>query len=446
MIAVRASWLAVALVTAACTEDLTELVAVVESDLRVPDEIDRVVVIADATAIGGQVHTREADLTGEDALALPLTLGFVHSGDGQLGPLHLSATAWHEGAEVVVRRADVSFVANETRIVVLALSRTCFGVVCPDGQTCMDGACRSVVVDPRELDPPGTDAGPGECSCARPNATTACAGGVCTITGCEPLFADCDRLPDNGCETPIDTLTDCGGCGVVCSLAGAVETCSGGTCAVTSCEAGYGDCDRSPANGCERSLTTTSDCGACGTPCTRAHATATCATGSCRIAACDSRHSNPDGIDENGCEFMGCDATRCACMRTCSDSGGDCACTAGCPCTFSCEDDCRASCTGTGTRCTVGAREVSNLGFDCSSGASCTIDARDASNALGIRCETSATCDVECMNASNCAVECRSGASCSVRCHRSENCGFSACEGGEMSCPGSVVVCNRPCP
>jgi hypothetical protein len=33
-----------------------------------------------------------------------------------------------------------------------------------------------------------------------------------------------------------------------------------------------------------------------------------------------------------------------------------------------------------------------------------------------------------------------------VRCGRMGNCNFSACDGGEMSCRGDVIVCNRPCP
>jgi hypothetical protein len=56
------------------------------------------------------------------------------------------------------------------------------------------------------------------------------------------------------------------------------------------------------ANGCETSLTSLTNCGSCGTPCTRANATATCASGSCLISSCNANFANTDGIDANGCE------------------------------------------------------------------------------------------------------------------------------------------------
>ena len=54
-----------------------------------------------------------------------------------------------------------------------------------------------------------------------------------------------------------------------------------------SCSSGWGDCDGNKNNGCETQLNTLTDCGACGASCTKAHGTPTCASGSCQIASCN---------------------------------------------------------------------------------------------------------------------------------------------------------------
>src|SRR5690606_20887047 len=116
----------------------------------------------------------------------------------------------------------------------------------------------------------------------------------------------------NGCETRLDTLTDCGACGMPCSLPNATATCAGGTCAIAACQPGWGNCDGDDANGCETRLDTLTDCGACGMMCTRDNAEASCATGTCQIAACAPGYANCDGLDANGCERS---------TRTTSDCG-----------------------------------------------------------------------------------------------------------------------------
>lgn len=452
----------------ACTGDITELVVVVDSDLRIPDEIDRVLVVTDATAIGGQLHEREAALAGVGALELPLTLSLVHTG-GPLGPVRISAIGRRAG-DVVTRRAEVSFVEGRSIALVLQLTRACVGVICSEGETCANGACRSVVVRPGELvplpsgsdagpddggRPSGTDAGPEvrrdagvpSCTCTRPNAKTSCSDGACRVIGCEDGYDDCDTLPENGCETSLATNTDCGACRRACSLEHAAETCASRTCTITSCELGWADCDRDRATGCERSTETIADCGACGVPCARAHATSTCSGGACRVASCTGGWTDADGADANGCETPPvCDPTRCACTATCMDDD-DCTCATACPCSFECVDDCRFECTGAGTSCSVDARDIDRFeSFRCTRGATCTVDATGADRVDRGRCENGATCDVECNGVRDCRLECRSGAACLLRCGGAESCSFSMCEGGAMSCPGGIEVCNRGCP
>ncbi len=148
---------------------------------------------------------------------------------------------------------------------------------------------------------------------ALPNVASAtCGAGACGITTCDPGFADCDGSAANGCEVNLNANTTCGAtCGgrVDCTaLTNAnATTCSAGACGITSCDAGFGNCDGNAANGCEVNLNAVATCGAtCGaqTNCntlTNANVT-TCSAGACGITSCDAGFGNCDGNAANGCE------------------------------------------------------------------------------------------------------------------------------------------------
>lgn len=79
--------------------------------------------------------------------------------------------------------------------------------------------------------------------CANPH------DGSCPCIG---SLADCDGNPSNGCETNLDTdVLHCGACGIACTAPQANMACVDGVCVITSCQAGYYDCDGNAANGCE---------------------------------------------------------------------------------------------------------------------------------------------------------------------------------------------------
>jgi hypothetical protein len=69
--------------------------------------------------------------------------------------------------------------------------------------------------------------------------------------------------------TPLDTLTNCGSCGNACSSpANGSAACVAGTCGVSSCNAGWGNCDGNVSNGCETELRSNpNNCGSCGHVC-----------------------------------------------------------------------------------------------------------------------------------------------------------------------------------
>lgn len=97
-----------------------------------------------------------------------------------------------------------------------------------------------------------------------PNATPACVGSVCRVAACSSGWGNCDGIDSNGCETHLDSLANCNGCRASCNRSNATATCSGQSCRISSCLAGWGNCDGVDSNGCEARLNTVNNCGRCG--------------------------------------------------------------------------------------------------------------------------------------------------------------------------------------
>ncbi len=164
--------------------------------------------------------------------------------------------------------------------------------------------------------------------CKTPNATPGCTMSNCVVTSCNAGFADCNGIAGDGCE--VDTASgdpnNCGGCGKVCSLANAVPACAASTCAVGSCAAGFMDCDHVATNGCEVNTTTNSNanatnCGGCGAA-FNCSGGMTCQSGACVCPSgttlCGGACVNLSGTDANNCGACGHGCLGGAC------SGGKC--------------------------------------------------------------------------------------------------------------------------
>jgi hypothetical protein len=188
-----------------------------------------------------------------------------------------------------------------------------------------------------------------------------------TVT-CLPGTLDCNADGLDGCETDITTPRNCGACGNACSAPNGVPACVAGACAVGACNAGFADCDGNPANGCETSLTTAADCGACGVPCALANAASSCASGACALTACNAGYFDCDGNPSNGCEPLPCgNGQRCG-------TGADCAsgvCVGGTCSAPTCTDGVENG-TETGVDCGGGSCPRCAPGQGCATAADCT--------------------------------------------------------------------------
>lgn len=139
-----------------------------------------------------------------------------------------------------------------------------------------------------------------------------------------------------------------------------------------------------------------------------------------------------------------CGLTRrleCVNGRGCSCAGSDC--DLFCPAGTSCDLKCSGGAICGNIHCADAP-----CGVVCSGGSACQAIGCSGAASCAVTCSENSACNINCSDAANCqAVSCSGGSPCLLRCTGSAQCKFQECSGGsgQMSCPGNVVVCNRPC-
>ncbi|MBI3785887.1 MAG: DUF1566 domain-containing protein [Deltaproteobacteria bacterium] len=172
----------------------------------------------------------------------------------------------------------------------------------------------------------------GSCGnvCSAAHGTSSCIVGGCHVASCNAGFGDCNNNASDGCETATNSdPNNCGSCANVCSTANGTSSCIFGGCHVASCNAGFGDCNNDPADGCETSTTTNPfNCGGCGNNCTALAnvSAAACAGGTCTVVGCNAGFLNCNNDSADGCETNPLnDVNNCgACGHVCSGATPTC--------------------------------------------------------------------------------------------------------------------------
>lgn len=288
------------------------------------------------------------------------------------------------------------------------------------------------------------------------NGTSKCENGTCMVSTCNSGYGNCDGLYPNGCETNLNTsITNCGACNNVCTVAHGTPACSGGSCAVASCSAGYGNCNGLYADGCETNLTSSvSNCGACYLPCGAvANGSAACVSSTCAIGSCNAGFANCNGLYADGCEInTTSNVTHCGgCNKPCgSIANGTTACESS-SCTIGSCNAGWGNCNGVyGDGCETNINtSLSNCGACnntcsvahgtpvCSSGAcaiaSCSAGYANCNGLYSDGCETNTTSNVNHCGACNNA--CASIPNGSSACTGS-TCTIGSCFSGYANCNG----------
>jgi len=190
----------------------TEVVLVVDTDLVIPDAIDRIEITLSGTS--GTPTNLVADLADPGTPSLPLTIT-AFAAEGASPELAVTVVGRLAGDEVTRWEARTRFISGETRMLRAILAARCLTITCASGESCDETGCRDVVIEPDGLSEwPGTPPileGP------------AC---VPSEEQCNLYDDDCDDMVDEGIDTSIDAA-NCGECGRAC---GGGETCGGGYC------------------------------------------------------------------------------------------------------------------------------------------------------------------------------------------------------------------------
>jgi hypothetical protein len=237
-------------------------------------------------------------------------------------------------------RAVATFPRNDAVTLWVFLANRCLIAEnrnCPQGFTCGRSGCEPETRG--ELRPTREDAGPPEVSIVSALDASVAMDATPEASRCPPGLIVCG----GNCVDPRSNPSHCGGCGQACTgMAGvATASCSAGVCRIDQCERGLGNCDGEVVNGCETSLTTATNCGACRTACRGATpvcdatmATAQCASGCpagatrCGNACIDVRTSLQHcGACDNMCPDRPNFTRVCAagvCGGTCSAGFADC--------------------------------------------------------------------------------------------------------------------------
>ena len=216
--------------------------------------------------------------------------------------------------------------------------------------------------------------------------------GVCSVSGeiCQagvlvclqsvfPSVEVCNSLDDN-CDGSVDegllnTVPNCGGCGMACSPSNLTAHCSAPGNCDGACNAGFLDCDIDKrTNGCEiNGQTDPVNCGSCAGACSTNNISRACTVGNC-TGACNANwddcnaNKRTDGCEKQITGVGATDVSNCgACARVCSANHVAQLCTSGI-CNGACAtnfgdcnsnkqaDGCEVQITG------VGAVDVSNCG------------------------------------------------------------------------------------
>lgn len=354
------------------------------------------------------------------------------------------------------------------------------------------------------MDAQSGDAGVVDCTaeadarCTRPHSTANCVDGMCVIARCRDGYVDCDADSANGCEAKLDTTQNCGLCGAACRYNRATASCAAGRCGLATCNAGYGNCDADGDNGCETDLNSLSNCGECGRTCeATTNATAGCKSGKCAVGSCIGPFGDCDGDVANGCEQRLDTSDHCgACGDKCAPAHGEGSCSNGACVVTRCDpgfEDCngRAAdgcetalddvdhCGGCGTSCKLAhvthpSCDTSNGGYRCVVNHACDPEAGPCTEgALENGCEPgysdcdgneSNGCEADLSRFNHCGAcgnscsqlyttrECRDGKCLDLGCAPGANkCGGNAClslatdpqncGGCGQSCTGTTSMC-----
>ena len=294
---------------------------------------------------------------GSAQSALASTAAFAWLGGCGVSPTVIAETTEAGTVSFTTPDAATDDVSAPTDITYCASSK------CPEGwTTCPNSRFPCDVNVLRDVDNCGACG--NACPPSTGTAAYACVGGACAVQ-CDAngLSLDCDGIPDNGCETAANRNMHCGACGNEC-LDPAMP-CIRQPDGRYACGCGSNEqyCTTPSPRCVDRD--DDNNCGACGNKCDPNNDGGTlppdtyygCADQKCGALKCKKPKGNCDGIAENGCETSLITNENCgACGNACAD---------GQTCSVGPDKKVRCMCPTGSTFCASGTAEYGLLAGAC---------------------------------------------------------------------------------
>jgi hypothetical protein len=132
-----------------------------------------------------------------------------------------------------------------------------------DAADAADGAPADAAPEASPCGPTDTVTNCGACgsACDKTHSSpVSCTAAACIYSGCDAGWGDCIKTAPNanGCETQLNSVTNCTGCNVACDTTQSTgAACNGKTCSYSACKTGFLDCNAATApnaDGCETAM------------------------------------------------------------------------------------------------------------------------------------------------------------------------------------------------
>ena len=151
-LAALATVLCILLGSCKTAEPLTQVIIVVDSDLIVPGDIDRLRLYLGLPSDRNRQLVNGILAPTAEGTTFPQTVNLLHE-DGPLGPIQVQVDALNGDDRVLTQTLRFSFQLDQTLLLPVDLLNSCVGLLCGPSETCRNGECTSIDVPPEELLP-----------------------------------------------------------------------------------------------------------------------------------------------------------------------------------------------------------------------------------------------------------------------------------------------------
>ncbi len=297
---IASSFLVLGLLTSCGSENRTELILGVATDLRATDQINGVKLVVKRADDGVLVVDTTFQISGQPGMPDNLPGSYGIFSDGEETRLSVELTGTKDGTPMVTRNSVVSLVSGKTIFYRLGLTSACMtAAMCPEGQTCSEGVCVGLRLNGNQF-PDFTADVVETLTCSGPTTFLDTTTNAPMALGANAAQCPAGLCREGTCLTPPPS----------CSVSSAIQSCKAALaacnvgCNTTTCQfAGSTDCNdiqtRNLTSGCLNTVCALLECAAAPEAEWATSTDGTCGPAGCEFeeevffAACNNPQDNP---------------------------------------------------------------------------------------------------------------------------------------------------------